>query len=132
MRSCECRMNMTESAIALFFSQHGIMISAATISRLVTDGHGVLHEEKRDIVTAGLAASSYQQMDDTGARVQGKNHVVHVLCNPFFAAYFTRKRKDRLTVLEILTQNELQFQCNEAAYRLMETMSLPAKTLLKS
>jgi hypothetical protein len=120
-------LNMTESAIELFLTNHGIVISAATISRILTDNHEEFHEEKRAVVAAGLASCSFQQMDDTGARVHGKNHVVHILCNPLFTAYFTRKRKDRLTILEILTQGSLRFQCNESAYALMEILNLPAK-----
>ena len=78
---------------------------------------------------AGLASSEYQQMDDTGARVNGKNYVTHILCNPFFTAYFTRKHKDRLTILEILSQDNLMFTFNESSYTLMEKMKLPNKVL---
>lgn len=124
-------MNMTESAIAMFFKNQGILISAATISRILTDNHEIFHEEKQAIVDAGLTSSSCKQMDDTSGRVKGQNHVVHILCNQLFTAYFTRKRKDRLTILEILTQGTLNFQCNETAYSLMKELKLPNKTLEK-
>jgi len=84
-----------------------MIISPATISRFITDNHEVFHQEKTDIVKAGLASSTYQQMDDTGARVKGKNHYTHILCNVFYTAFFTRRRKDRLTILEILTQGDM-------------------------
>jgi hypothetical protein len=45
-------------------------------------------------------------MDDTSARVNGKNYYAHILCNEFYTAYFTRQNKDRMTILEILFQGE--------------------------
>ncbi|MCX7123575.1 MAG: hypothetical protein NTV32_07950, partial [Gammaproteobacteria bacterium] len=83
--------------------------------------------DKADIVAAGLASSHHQQMDDTGGRVKGQNHYTHILCNDLYAAYFTRRHKDRLTILEILSQGEMAHHFNEASYALMEQMGLPAK-----
>ena len=103
--------NMTEPALERFFNTCGISISKATISRILTDKHENFHQEKEDIFDAGLQGS-YQQTDDTSARVNGKNNHVHMFCNPFFTAYFTRPKKDRLTLLEILCQGELKFSLN--------------------
>jgi hypothetical protein len=105
------------------------MISAATVSRIITDNHESFHQEKKDIVQAGLPSTIYQQMDDTSARVNGKNNYTHILCNEYYTAYFTRPRKDRLTILEILSQKELTFRFNESSYALMEQMKLPGKIL---
>ncbi len=85
--------------------------------------------DKADIVAAGLASSHHQQMDDTGGRVKGQNHYTHILCNDLYAAYFTRRHKDRLTILEILSQGEMAHHFNEASYALMEQMGLPEKRL---
>ncbi len=120
---------MTESAIHAFLSTHGIVISAATISRIITDNHEDFHQEKQDIVAAGLASSVHQQMDDTGARVNGKNHYTHILCNDLYTAYFTRPNKDRLTIIDILTKGDMKFQFDESSYALMEQMKLPEKQL---
>ena len=119
----------TESALVEFFRNHGIDISVATISRFITENQEVFHQEKEEIVVAGLASSTYQQMDDTGARVKGKNNYTHILCNEFYTAYFTRPKKDRLTIIDILTQGEMNFQFNELSYALMEQMHLSSKTL---
>ncbi|MBP6104242.1 MAG: transposase [Gammaproteobacteria bacterium] len=118
---------MTEPAIVNFLSIHGIRVSAATVSRIITDHHEVFHQEKADIVQAGSPSTIYQQMDDTSARVNGKNNYTHILCNEYYTAYFTRPRKDRLTILEILSQKLLTFCFNESAYALMEQMGLPNK-----
>jgi len=120
---------MTESAIHEFLSNHGVIISLATISRLITDRHDNFHQEKTDIVKAGLASSTYQQMDDTGARVKGVNHYTHILCNEWYTAFFTRRRKDRLTIMDILTQGNLSFVFNESSYTLMAQIHLSNKQL---
>lgn len=123
------KSKMTESAITEFLQDHGTFIGAATISGFLTKGHETFHQEKQDIVREGLVSTIYQQMDDTGARVNGKNNYVHILCNELYTAYFTRARKDRLTILEILTQGNLQFALNETALTLMQSMKLPSKIL---
>ncbi len=125
------KYKMTEPAIVEFLRDHGIEISAATVSRIITDHNDQFHAEKKDIVDAGLPSSVYQQMDDTLARVNGKKHYTHVLCNPYYTAYFTRPSKSRLTILEILAQKELSFKFNESAYDLMSQMGLSLEVLAK-
>lgn len=120
---------MTELKIVEFLKNHNIMIAPSTVSRFLTENKDDFHREKENIVEAGLESSEYQQMDDTGARVNGQNYVTHVLCNPHFTAYFTRKHKDRLTILEILSQDNLMFSFNEASYELMKEMGLSQKAL---
>jgi len=120
--------NMTAPALKDFFTTSGAVISTGTISRMLTDNHDVFHQEKEDIVDAGLKAP-YQQTDDTGARVNGKNHHVHILCNPFYTAYFTRPKKDRLTVLELFSRGELKFSMNPSSFELMKDMGLSEKRL---
>jgi hypothetical protein len=121
----------TEPAIVQFLQDHGIQISAATVSRIITDNKEAFHAEKIDIIQAGLPSSVYQQMDDTGARVNGQNYYTHILCNEYYTAYFTRENKNRLTILEILSQKELTFEFNEITYALMIEMNLSHKILTK-
>ena len=122
---------MTEAAVHRFLTTHGLLISAATISRLLIDKQALFHQEKQAIVQAGLTSSTHQQMDDTGARVRGENYYTHILCNDFYTAYFTRRRKDRLTIIDILTQGEMSFQFDNSAYGLMEHMGLSVKQLTR-
>ena len=93
--------NMTEPALKDFFTTFGITISTGTISKMLTDDHQLFHQEKEEIVDAGLQApyqqtdaglqAPYQQTDDTSARVNGKNHYVHILCNPFYTRHSAPK-----------------------------------------
>ena len=120
---------MSHSAIVEALRTYGIEIAASTVSLILTDNQEAFHQEKQDIVKAGLASGLPQQMDDTGGRVKGKNCFVHILCNALYAAFFTRPNKTRLTILEILAGNTLSFKFNETAYALMEQMNLPDKAV---
>ncbi len=115
---------MTQPALKKFLKTFGIQIAGATISRMLTDNHEDFHQEKNDIVVEGLKSTSYHHFDDTSARVNGKNHHTHILCNPYYTAYFTTHKKDRLTVLEILSREELRFSMHEEAYQEMSELGV--------
>jgi regulator of replication initiation timing len=122
----EC--HLPESAILTFFSNFGIQISAAYLSNQWTNGYEHFNQEKDDIVTAAISSGSYQQIDDTGARVNGDNHYTHVLCNPYYSAFFTTERKDRLTVLDIFRNFAArEFIYNDYTNELLEIFKLPQK-----
>ena len=118
---------MTERAIERFLKTFGLHISHGTIASMLTQGHDMFHQEKEDILDAGRRAGMYQQMDDTGSRVNGKNHYTHVLCNDLFTAYFTRPKKDRLTLLELLCREQLKFLLNQQAYEVMIECGIATK-----
>ena len=94
--------NMTEPKIADLLENFGIAISSGQISAWLTGAYPGIQEEKRAIVEAGLSSSPWQQMDDTGTRVDGENHHCQILCNPLYGAYFTTAHKDRLTIIDVL------------------------------
>lgn len=104
--------NMSEPKILEFFSHFGIQISAGELSNLLIKEQPGLHAEKDAIYEAGLRSSPWQHIDDTGTRVNGDNQHCHVVCNPLYTAYFTKAKKDRLTVLDILRN------CQERTFRL--------------
>ena len=122
--------HLPESAILTFFRHFGIQTSAAYISNQWTAGYEQFNQEKEDIVTAGISSGSYQQIDDTGARVNGNNHYTHVLCNPYYSAFFTTKHKDRLTVLDIFRNfSPREFIYNDYTNELLDIFKLPKKHL---
>lgn len=120
---------MTQLNIREFFKAANIPMSASTISRIITDKHEGFHQEKEDIIKAGLRSTREQHIDDTSARVNGKNYYTQVLCNPFYTAYFTVPRKDRVTILEMLCQEELKFTFNDQSFGLMGALGASAKKL---
>ena len=118
--------NMSEPKILEFLQEHDVLISAATISRMLTKNLEVFHQEKADLYAAGLESSTYQQVDDTSARVNGRNHYTQIVCNDLYTAYFTTERKDRLTILDVLRQFESRtFLFNDETARLLEDLRVP-------
>ena len=120
---------MTIPAIERFLQTFEIQIARSTLSTILIEDHDAFHQEKEDIFNAGMQAGVYQQVDDTSCRVNGKNHYTHVFCNPFFTAYFTREKKDRLTLLDILCRGDLKYSFDQNAYDLMQELGLATKWL---
>ena len=115
--------HMSEPVITSFLNTHGVLISETTVSKIVTkEFYDQLCQEKLEIVAAGLRSSSYQHIDDTKSRVNGINYHTIVLCNPFYTAYFTEEKKDRLTVIKVLGGGKLFYELNPTAYRIMKNL----------
>jgi hypothetical protein len=121
--------NMSEPKIREFLENFDVQISAGSVSNILTKTADSFAQEFDDIVSAGLSSTPYQQTDDTSARVAGNFWHTHILCNPFYAAYFTRPQKDRLTVLEIVQNtSNLRFQLGAETLDLLRTeFDIPKK-----
>ena len=109
---------MTEPKIQEFLEYVGTSISSGQISNLLIKDKEPWHEEKKAIYQAGLASSEWQHTDDTSTRVDGQNQHCHVVCNPVYSAYFTRPKKDRLTVIQLLQGGPQLDFCLTSAHRL--------------
>ncbi len=118
-------MNVSQPKIIAFLQAAGIIISSGKVSEIIHTQTGRMHPEKAEIYETGLRSTPWQQIDDTGARVNGQNWYTHIVCNPFYTAYFTKPRKDRLTVLQILWGDRpLTFCLNELAFAYLEQCGL--------
>jgi len=110
------------------FVEHcGVVISAASVSNIVRDAAELFQGEKEEIFRAGLAATTYQHIDDTFARVGGKLWHTHIVCNPFHSSYFTTPHKDRLTILGLLWRRPWTYRFNDLTQRLLEEFRVPRK-----
>ena len=117
---------MTEPKIVEFLENMGILISAGQVSNLLIKNQDKWHAEKEAVYQAGLQSSSWQHVHDTATRVNGENQHCHIVCNPLYSAYFTRPRKDRLTVIDILANRfETQFLLNEQTVAWLQTLGTP-------
>jgi len=126
--------NMSEPKIHETLQSLNVKISATYISnRLTFQTHmAPFLEEKNHLVRTALEVSSYQQIDDTGCRVNGSNQYTHILCNPFYTAFFTKPRKDRMTILDILRCFEPRlFMFNDDTFRFLEMFNVSSKTIDK-
>ncbi len=127
--------NVSEPKITEFLNDIGIYISQPTVSRFLTNDIDDFHQEKDDIVLAGLRSTEFQQIDDTGTKVNGESKYVQILCNPYYTAFFTTPKKDRLTVIDLLLCGlERRYFFNDDAFELLKFLRVSNKviTLLQS
>jgi hypothetical protein len=93
---------MSERKILELVQSTGIVISAGTVSNLLTEGRAAFETEALAVLKAGLASSPYQHLDDTSTRVDGEGHYCQILCNPLYTSYQTTPGKDRRTIIDVL------------------------------
>ena len=125
-------MGVTEKPIVNFFENFGIVVSPTYISQQWTGGYDWAHQEKSELYRSGILNSDYGQIDDTSARVNGDNYYCQVVCNDLFTAYFTTKNKDRLSVLDVLTDYAPRhYIYNQQAQTLLDEFKLADKARAK-
>jgi hypothetical protein len=95
--------------------QLGIDVSAGQLSRILTEGKDVFHQEKAELLPAGLEVSTYVQADDTGARHQGHNGFCTHIGNELFASFESTDSKSRQNFLEVLRGAPTDYTVNDAA-----------------
>lgn len=123
--------NMSIPKINEFLNNFGIVISGSYISNRLTKRLDVFHGEKSELYQASLESSSYQQIDDTTSRVNGRNYYTQIVCNPLASVFFTTKHKDRLTILDVLRNFESRsFMFNEETFTLLEKLKVPKKLII--
>jgi hypothetical protein len=116
---------MSEPKVAELLRSVGVQISDGQVSNLLIKDHAVFHAEKEALYQAGLASSPWQHLDDTSTRVNGQNGFCHIVCNPLYTAYFTTKAKDRLTIIDVLTNHRpRRFLVNAEALGFVEACGL--------
>lgn len=119
---------MSQPKIQQFFEQAGLLVSAGELCDWLSKDHSVFHQESAAVFEAGVASSSWQHIDDTTTRVDGKNHYCHIVCNPCYTFYRTLPHKDRLSILQVLLgQHPVRFQLDEVALADLAELGLPLK-----
>jgi len=118
--------HVTQPLLQDELAQRGIMISAGQINRILTEGKEVFHQEKAELLPAGLASACYIQVDDTGARHQGKNGYCTHIGNEFFAYFASTDSKSRLNFLEVLCGGHRDYVINEVAVAYWQKYELSA------
>lgn len=123
--------HVTQPLLGEQLRQLGIDISAGQLSRLLTDNLDVFHREKEDLLPAGLKASSYVGVDDTGARHQGQTGFCTHIGNELFAYFESTDTKSRLNFLEILRRPHTDYVINDTACAYWRHQKMPAEVLAK-
>jgi len=84
-------------------------------------GHETFHEEKNELLSAGITATEQVKVDDTGARHQGRNGYSTIIGNEFFTYIVSTKSKSRINFLQILHGKDPKYILNEDAIDYIET-----------
>jgi hypothetical protein len=123
---------MSEHKILELVQSTGIVISAGTLSNLLTESRAAFTAEAREVLEAGLASGPWQHLDDTSTRVNGDGHYCQILCNPLYTAYQTTPKKDRLTVIDVLRGGRPRaYRFDREADRHLEWLGLSAAARAK-
>ena len=121
---------MTQPLIFEELLELDIDISAGQVNRIITEDKERFHEQKDEILRVGLKVSSYVNVDDTGARHQGRNGYCTHIGNEMFAWLQSTDRKSRINFLELIRAGNTDYVLNDAALEYMNGQKLP-KTQLK-
>ena len=92
---------------------HGIDISLGQLNNILTENKEAFHQEKAEVLTAGLQTAAYIGVDDTGARHQGHNGFCTHIGNDLFAYFQSSDRKSRLNFLQVLRGTHTDYAINE-------------------
>ena len=123
--------NVTQPLLLEQLRELKLDISAGQISGILTEGKEAFHEEKADILTAGLEVSSYIGVDDTGARHDGKNGYCTAISNDLFAYFESTNSKSRVNFLQVLRGRCKGYAINEEALAYWKRQKMPQEWLEK-
>jgi len=107
----------------------GIDLSSGQINQILLQKKEAFHAEKEALLQAGLTASTYVTVDDSGARHQGKNGFVTHIGNDLFGWFQSTGSKSRINFLELLRAGKTDYYLSEAALGYMKQHLLPEKPL---
>ena len=97
----------------------GVDISAGQLSNILIENKNDFHQEKDAVLAAGLEVSSYVNVDDTGARHQGKNGYCTHIGNEWFSWFESTATKSRINFLRLLRAGRTDYVINSDAVGLL-------------
>ena len=115
-----CRV--TELLLFMQLKEIGVLISKGQLSNILIQGKEAFHQEKNELLSAGMAANGQVKVDDTGARHKGKNGYSTIIGNEFFTYIVSTESKSRINFLQILHGTEPRYLVNEDTVEYIETL----------
>jgi hypothetical protein len=109
--------------------EFGIDISAGQLNNLLIEEKERFHQEKDRILSVGLEVSAYINVDDTGARHQGKNGYCTHIGNESFSWFESTGSKSRINFLKLMRAGHSDFAITMDAVCYMQSNKLPQKIL---
>lgn len=120
---------MPQKLLQTFLDGMGVRISEGEVAFLLVTSAARFKAENEAACRAGVQKHGYQHIDDTGARLRGKNGATIVTGNESFVAYRTGNYKNRLAALRALWQTDtLCYRLDEDAIAYVRK-KLPHTTL---
>jgi hypothetical protein len=107
--------HVTQPLLLEQLRQLGVDISSGQLNRILTEDKDAFHQEKEELLPAGLATSSYIHADDTVARHEGKQGYCTHVGNDFFAYFRSTDSKSRVNFLEVLRGIHQDYVIDEVA-----------------
>lgn len=107
----------------------GICISKGQLNNILIENKDRYHQEKDDILAAGLEVSNYVNVDDTGARHMGKNGYCTYIGNESFSWFESTESKSRINFLRLLLAGHSDYSINMDAIAYMTENKLPQYAL---
>lgn len=121
--------HVTQPLLLEQLHEWGVDISSGQLNNILTEKKESFHDEKDAILSAGLQSSSYVNVDDTGARHNGKNGYCTHIGNDFFAWFESTGSKSRINFLSLLRAGASDYLLNEDAFEYMKQKRLPKSPL---
>lgn len=106
-----CRV--TEPLLLDKLHQNGILISAGQLNNILIHGKELFHQEKGELLHAGVKACHQVKTDDTSARHKGKNQYTNVIGNEWFSVFTTTDSKSRANFFRLLQNGKHEYLINE-------------------
>jgi FtsZ-binding cell division protein ZapB len=106
-----CRI--TEPLLFAQLKEIGILISEGQLSNILIQAKDVFHQEKSELLSAGIAATGQVKVDDTGARHRGRNGYSTIIGNEYFTYIVSTNSKSRINFLQVLHGSEPRYLINE-------------------
>jgi hypothetical protein len=118
-----CRV--TEHLLLKKLHDRGVLISAGQLNNILIHGKESFHQEKQELLPAGIMAQNQIQTDDTGARHKGKNQYTNVIGNDLFTVFNTTDSKNRINFLGLLQNGKHEYLLNEDAVEYLRIHKAP-------
>ena len=122
---------VTQRLIKIQLEHWGIDISTGQIQNILIDQKQAFHDEKNELLTAGLQHSRYIHVDDTGSRHQGRNGYCTHIGNEQFAWFASTPTKSRINFLQLLRGSSTDYVLGNEAFHYMIGEKLPKDPLLR-
>jgi len=115
-----CRV--TEPLLFVQLKEIGVLISEGQLSNILIQAKEAFHQEKNELLPAGIAATGQVKVDDTGARHRGHNGYSTIIGNEYFTYIVSTDSKSRINFLQVLHGDSPRYLINEDTMEYIESI----------